>query len=69
MVGAPDPDPQLLGAPWVVSDLWGELYIVDDVASLTFIKRRPEITEALAPFTKDIRVPWSSLGWNPWCLR
>ena len=37
----------------VIDDLWNDLYIVDDALGLAFIKRKPEITEALAPFTDE----------------
>ena len=37
----------------VVRDLWDDLQIVDDAADLTFIKKKPKVAEALAPFQSD----------------
>lgn len=37
----------------VVRELWDDLQIVDDAADLAFIKKKPKLTERLAPFTDD----------------
>ena len=37
----------------VVRDLWDDLQIVDDAADLAFIKKKPKVAEALAPFQPD----------------
>ena len=37
----------------VVRDLWDDLQIVDDAADLAFIKKKPKVAEALAPFQSD----------------
>ena len=37
----------------VVAELWGDLQIVDDVESLAFMKRKPKIAAALAPFVDE----------------
>ena len=34
----------------VVRDLWDDLQIVDDAADLAFIKKKPKVAEALAPY-------------------
>jgi len=36
-----------------VRELWGDLQIVDDVGDLTFLKKKPQIAERLAPFSDD----------------
>ena len=36
-----------------VRELWDDLAIVDDAASLAFMKRKPQVVAALAPFTDD----------------
>jgi hypothetical protein len=35
----------------VVRELWDDLQIVDDAADLAFLKKKPKLTERLAPFT------------------
>lgn len=37
----------------VVRELWDDLQIVDDAADLAFIKKKPKLTERLAPYTAD----------------
>jgi len=37
----------------VVAELWDDLQIVDDAAGLAFIKKKPQVTEKLAPFRED----------------
>ena len=37
----------------VVRDLWDDLQIVDDAAGLAFIRKKPKVAEALAPFQAD----------------
>ena len=37
----------------VVRDLWDDLQIVDDMAGLAFIGKKPKVAEALAPFQAD----------------
>lgn len=37
----------------VVSELWSDLQIVEDAEGLRFIKRKPTVTELLAPFEDD----------------
>ena len=37
----------------VVRDLWEDLQIVDDAAGLAFIRKKPKVAEALAPFQSD----------------
>ena len=34
----------------IVAELWDDLQIVDDAAGLAFIKKKPQVTENLAPF-------------------
>ena len=36
-----------------VRELWDDLAIVDDAASLAFMKRKPQVVAALVPFTDD----------------
>lgn len=36
-----------------VMELWDDLQIVDDAAGLAFLKKKPKITEKLAPFSDD----------------
>ena len=36
-----------------VRELWDDLQIVDGAADLTFLKKKPKVTETLAPFTND----------------
>ena len=38
----------------VVAELWDDLQIVDDAAGLDFIKKKPRVTEMLAPFGSDV---------------
>ncbi|MEQ1761053.1 MAG: DUF1998 domain-containing protein [Vicinamibacterales bacterium] len=37
----------------VVAELWDDLQIVEDVGDLTFLKKKPKLTERLAPFSDD----------------
>ena len=37
----------------IVGELWDDLQIVDDAAGLGFIKKKPRVTEKLAPFEDD----------------
>jgi hypothetical protein len=37
----------------VVSELWDDLQIVDDASDLALLKKKPKITEKLAPFSDD----------------
>ena len=37
----------------VVRDLWDDLQIVEDATGLAFIKRKPKVAEALAPYRDD----------------
>ena len=37
----------------VVRELWDDLHIVDDVAELTFLKKKPSIAQKLAPFAVE----------------
>ena len=37
----------------IVAELWDDLQIVDDPAGLAFIKKKPMVTEKLAPFSDD----------------
>jgi hypothetical protein len=37
----------------VVRELWDDLQIVDDASDLAFIKKKPKLTERLAPFTDE----------------
>jgi hypothetical protein len=37
----------------VVAELWDDLQIADDAAGLAFLKRKPKITERLAPFKDE----------------
>lgn len=36
-----------------VRKLWDDLQIVDDALGLAFLKKKPKIAEALAPFSDD----------------
>ena len=36
-----------------VAELWNDLQIVDDAAGLAFMKRKPKVAEALAPFSDE----------------
>lgn len=37
----------------IVGELWADLQIVDDLAGLAFIKKKPVVTEKLAPFSDE----------------
>lgn len=50
VLSLPDPGSEIRR---VVDALWNDLAIVDDAAGLTFMKRKPEVTAALAPFDDE----------------